>query len=90
MDKQVQLMGEYMSKLRTMVGEEEVSRIVSNALFSITIGANDFLSNYFIPPTSARKLQYTLPQFQDLLITELRRQIKVTMNIILYPKALNP
>ena len=77
MDKQVQLMGEYVSKLRAMVGDAQASYIVSNALFSITIGANDFLSNYFLIPTSARKLQFTLPQYQDFLITKLRQQIKV-------------
>ena len=77
MSKQVELMGEYVGKLQAMVGETQAANIVSNGFFSITIGANDFLSNYFVPPTSARKIEFTLPEFHDFLITKLRQQIKV-------------
>ena len=77
MAKQVELMGEYVGKLQAMVGEAQASNIVRNGFFSITIGANDFLSNYFVPPATPRKLEFTLPEFHDFLITKLSQQIKV-------------
>ena len=85
MSKQMQLMGEYVEKLQTMVGEAKASNIISNVFFSITVKANDFLSNYFVPLTNPRKIEFTIPEFQDFLINKLSEHIKVCMlNWILY------
>ena len=73
----MQLMGEYVEKLQAMVGEGKASNIIRNAFFSITVGANDFLSNYFLPLTNPRMIEFTIPEFQDFLIYKLNEQIKV-------------
>ena len=79
MSKQMQLMGEYVEKLQVMVGEAKASNIIRNAFFSVTVGANDFLSNYFVPLYNRRMNEFTIPEFQDFLIYKLSEQIKVKL-----------
>ncbi|KAH7295786.1 hypothetical protein KP509_27G065900 [Ceratopteris richardii] len=74
MDQQVDFFREHKEKLIALVGTEEASRILAGASVSITIGSNDFLSNYFIP-ISPRRARYTLPEYINLLIPELKRQV---------------
>lgn len=75
MSQQVELFRQYVGNITKLVGEADASRLLSGGLFAITIGANDYLSNYFLPG-SPRKRHYTLPDYEALLISELRQQIK--------------
>ncbi|OMO49754.1 Lipase, GDSL [Corchorus olitorius] len=64
--KQVEYFKEYQKKLRAFLGEKKANWVVSEALYLISIGTNDFLENYYALPN--RKSQFTVPQYQDFLI----------------------
>jgi hypothetical protein len=52
--------------LRAHVGEEKANYIISEALYLISIGTNDFLLNYYVSPR--RQLHFTESQYQDFLV----------------------
>ena len=52
--------------------------IMKKAIFSITIGSNDFLNNYLLPVISTgERISETPDGFVDQLITHLRGQLTV-------------
>lgn len=65
----------YKVRLARLFGHETAKRTVSQALFSISSGTDDFANNYFINPLTMR--MYTLEQFQDLLLNSLSEFIQV-------------
>lgn len=53
--------------------------VMKRSIFSITIGANDFLNNYLLPVLSiGERLSETPDQFIDHLINNLRIQLTVS------------
>jgi len=58
---------EYKVKLSSVVGPQKASSIISEALYIVSTGSNDYILNYFINP--AMQSQYSLPQFQSLLMS---------------------
>lgn len=56
----------YQSELKAYVGDEKAKEILSEALYLISIGTNDFLENYYTLPQ--RQSQFTVAQYQDFLI----------------------
>lgn len=64
--KEIEFYKEYQSKLRTHVGEEKANEIISESLYLISLGTNDFLENYYIFPT--RQFHYTVKQYEDFLL----------------------
>ncbi|CAJ2653568.1 unnamed protein product [Trifolium pratense] len=64
--KEVEYFKEYQEKLRIHVGKEKANYIISEALYVISLGTNDFLENYYIFPT--RRLHFTESQYQDFLV----------------------
>lgn len=75
MSQQVELFQEHKGKISSLVGEAEATRILAGASVSLSVGANDFLANYFLP-ISPRRNKFTIPEYQDLLITEFRKQVQ--------------
>ncbi|KAH9302845.1 hypothetical protein KI387_014428, partial [Taxus chinensis] len=63
--KQVENFRRYRSQLTEMIGRENASRIVSQALFGISMGTNDYVDNYYSNPVTRN--MYSLAQFEDLL-----------------------
>lgn len=57
---------EYQTQLKAYVGVEKAKEILSEALYLISIGTNDFLENYYTLPQ--RQSQFTVTQYQDFLI----------------------
>ncbi|KAL1822894.1 hypothetical protein ACET3Z_009672 [Daucus carota] len=63
---QLELFKEYISKLKALVGEERSNYIIANSLYAVVAVNNDILISYFI--LGARKLQYDVPSYTDLLV----------------------
>ncbi|XP_039003831.1 GDSL esterase/lipase At2g42990-like [Hibiscus syriacus] len=64
--KEVEYYKEYQKKLRAYLGDRTASEVISEALYVISIGTNDFVENYYALPK--RKSQLTVQQYEDFLI----------------------
>ncbi|KAE9599522.1 hypothetical protein Lal_00039487 [Lupinus albus] len=65
--KEVEYYKDYQIKLRAHVGEEKANKILSEALYLVSIGTNDFLENYYTLPE--RRCQFnSVQQYEDFLI----------------------
>ncbi|XP_071702397.1 GDSL esterase/lipase LTL1-like isoform X2 [Rutidosis leptorrhynchoides] len=69
---QIQYFKEYQERLSDRIGPEESQRLVNKALTLVTLGANDFVNNYYLPlsPTSR---QFSIPDYVVYLISEYRK-----------------
>lgn len=63
--KQLEYYKEYQSRLRSYLGESEAEKILSEALYMISMGTNDFLENYYVLPV--RPAQYSVEEYQKFL-----------------------
>ena len=64
--KELEYYKEYQEKLRAYLGQEKANEILSESLYLMSLGTNDFLENYYI--FSGRSSQYTVPQYEDFLV----------------------
>ncbi|VFQ86289.1 unnamed protein product [Cuscuta campestris] len=71
--QQLQYFEQYQRRLAAVVGAEQAKSRVNKALVLITLGGNDFVNNYFLVPVSARRLQFTIPNYCRYLISEYRK-----------------
>ncbi|KAL9255288.1 GDSL esterase/lipase-like protein [Drosera capensis] len=78
--KEVEYYKEYQARLREYLGEREANHILSEAVYLISIGTNDFLENYYLP-TGARSLQFTIEQYQNFLVGIARNFIVQIYNL---------
>lgn len=65
--KELEFYKEYQARLRSHVGVERANEIISEALYLMSLGTNDFLENYYVFPT--RRIHYTVSQYQDFLLS---------------------
>uniref|UniRef100_A0A0A9E1V2 GDSL esterase/lipase n=1 Tax=Arundo donax TaxID=35708 RepID=A0A0A9E1V2_ARUDO len=70
--KEVEYFKEYQRRLRRHVGRATARRIVTDALYIVSIGTNDFLENYFLFVTG-RFAQFTVAEFEDFLVAQAER-----------------
>ncbi|KAE8672079.1 hypothetical protein F3Y22_tig00111852pilonHSYRG00026 [Hibiscus syriacus] len=54
-----------------------VKKHLNKCIYSIQVGSNDYINNYFIPKFYDTSRRYSLSGFTDLLIQQLSNQIKV-------------
>ncbi|XP_039048577.1 GDSL esterase/lipase At1g29660-like [Hibiscus syriacus] len=52
-------------------------KLLNKCIYSIQVGSNDYINNYFIPKFYDTSRRYSLSAFTDLLIQQLSNQIKV-------------
>ena len=64
--KELELYKEYQAKLRAHLGQRKANYVISESLYLISLGTNDFLENYYIFP--GRRSQFTVAQYEDFLI----------------------
>nr|GMD89274.1 GDSL esterase/lipase At4g16230-like [Ipomoea batatas] len=58
------------------IGWRATSKLLENAMFSVTIGSNDFINNYFTPVVSALERNLVPPQlFVNAMISKFRTQL---------------
>ncbi|KAK6163806.1 hypothetical protein DH2020_000670 [Rehmannia glutinosa] len=74
MSKQPGYFKDYIRRLKGIVGEEEVSRILGSALVIVSAGTNDFIFNFYDIPT--RRIQFSNDQYQHFLQNKLQNFIK--------------
>jgi hypothetical protein len=70
--KEVEYFKEYQRRLRRHAGRARARRIVSDALYVVSIGTNDFLENYFLFVTG-RFAEFTVAGFEDFLVAQAER-----------------
>jgi hypothetical protein len=71
------LCGVPQERLRALVGAARARRIVNGALVLITLGGNDFMTNYYLVPFSLRSQQFALPDYVRFLISEYKKILQV-------------
>ncbi|GAB4839195.1 hypothetical protein Ancab_028722 [Ancistrocladus abbreviatus] len=63
---QLQMLKEYITKLKGIVGEKRTDFILSNAVFVIVTGTDDIANTYFSTPT--RRTKYDIDSYTDLMV----------------------
>ncbi|TVU10707.1 hypothetical protein EJB05_44251 [Eragrostis curvula] len=64
---QLELFQDYKEKLKALVGEEEMTRVISQGIFFTAMGSNDIANNYFAVPL--RRHQYDVSSYVDFLVS---------------------
>ncbi|KAL5200511.1 hypothetical protein ABZP36_021714 [Zizania latifolia] len=64
---QIDLFSDYKKKLTALIGEEAMTRVISEAAFFTVMGANDIVNNYFTFPL--RRHEYDLPSYVEFLVS---------------------
>jgi hypothetical protein len=75
MSDQIEMFKEYISKLKGLVGEERTNFILAKSLFVVVAGSDDIANTYFV--AHARELQYDIPTYTDLMVTNAVKFLKV-------------
>uniref|UniRef100_A0A1J3JE76 GDSL esterase/lipase n=2 Tax=Noccaea caerulescens TaxID=107243 RepID=A0A1J3JE76_NOCCA len=58
------------------IGESAAAKLLRSAIFSVTIGSNDFINNYFTPVVSTVEREVVPPEvFVDSMISKFRLQL---------------
>ncbi|CAH1430122.1 unnamed protein product [Lactuca virosa] len=73
MPYQLALFERYQERVAALIGTEKTKKLVNEAIVLITCGGNDFVNNYYLVPNSFRSLQYKLPDYVRLLVTEYQK-----------------
>lgn len=72
--QQIEYLKHYKIHLTRSVGPREASRIIRNSMVVISAGTNDFIQNYYF--YTNRSKEFTVPQYQDYLVTLMSKYIK--------------
>uniref|UniRef100_A0A453S9Q8 SGNH hydrolase-type esterase domain-containing protein n=1 Tax=Aegilops tauschii subsp. strangulata TaxID=200361 RepID=A0A453S9Q8_AEGTS len=65
--EQLGLFLKYKERLKASVGEDEMTRVISEGIYFTVMGANDLVNNYFTFPL--RPHQYNLPSYVKFLVS---------------------
>ena len=75
---QVQNYQSAVQQLVNILGDEDsAANYLSKCIFSVGMGSNDYLNNYFMPNYYSTSGQYTPDQYADVLIQQYSQQIRV-------------
>nr|XP_043628068.1 GDSL esterase/lipase At4g26790 [Erigeron canadensis] len=64
--KELEYFKDYQNRLRAYFGPIKASKVLSEALYLISIGTNDFLENYYALPV--RSTVYSVEEYEDFLL----------------------
>lgn len=78
--KQVELFEEYQARLEGYLGPEMAKKTISEGVYAISIGTNDFIENYFTYSTP-RFLEFTPERYVQFLI-DLAREFIVQIYML--------
>ncbi|KAF5472387.1 hypothetical protein F2P56_009109 [Juglans regia] len=66
------------SQVVNLLGDEDsAAQYLSKCIYSIGLGSNDYLNNYFMPQYYPTGNQYTPDQYADVLIEQYTQQLKI-------------
>ncbi|XVF87251.1 hypothetical protein PTKIN_Ptkin18bG0103800 [Pterospermum kingtungense] len=69
------------SQVVNLLGDQATAaNYLSKCIYSIGLGSNDYLNNYFMPLYYSSSRQYTPQQFADLLIQQYTQQLQALYN----------
>ncbi|XP_059664491.1 GDSL esterase/lipase At2g04570-like [Cornus florida] len=68
LSKEVDNYKEYQKKLRAHLGEKKANEVISEALYVISMGTNDFLENYYLHPITRGKYSNSVDKYIDFLV----------------------
>ncbi|KAL3519912.1 hypothetical protein ACH5RR_018061 [Cinchona calisaya] len=74
MSKQLEYFKEYQSKVAAAIGQEKTKEVITNALFLVSAGTNDFVVNYFTIPI--RRKNYTISAYTDFCLQNVQQFIQ--------------
>lgn len=81
MSRQVVNYRAVVEQLRIYLGNEtSVTNYLSKCIYSIGIGGNDYINNYFLPAFYPTSRLYSPQQYATLLIQQYTEQLKVSEN----------
>ncbi|CAI9270475.1 unnamed protein product [Lactuca saligna] len=66
LSSQLEMFKQYIEKLKGNIGQEAAMNTITNSVFLVSAGTNDFLVNYFTFPM--RRLQYDVPAYGNKLV----------------------
>lgn len=85
LSQQVEHYKNTVSQMVNLLGDENAAATyLSKCLYTVVMGSNDYLNNYFMPRLYSSSHRYSLEQFSDLLIQRYSRQLKVRFSKSLY------
>lgn len=64
--KELDYYKEYQKELRDYLGNDEANEVLSEALYLISLGTNDFLENYYVIP--GKSSEYSIEDYQNFLL----------------------
>jgi phospholipase/lecithinase/hemolysin len=68
-------------QLVSILGDEDsAANHLSQCIFTVGMGSNDYLNNYFMPIIYPTSQQYTPEQYADVLIDQYSQQLRVLYN----------
>lgn len=65
--RELEFYKDYQQKLRGYLGVEKANEVLGEALYTLSLGTNDFIENYYTIP-GGRQSQFTIQQYQDFLL----------------------
>ncbi|KAK7303039.1 hypothetical protein RJT34_13938 [Clitoria ternatea] len=78
---QVQNYQSTVSRIVNILGDENTTaNYLSKCIYSIGLGSNDYLNNYFMPLVYSTSRQYTPQQYADVLIQAYAQQLRILYN----------
>lgn len=85
MDAQLDNFGDTKQDIITRIGEAAAMKLIENALFSVTMGSNDFINNYLTPVFSTGEQLIASPtRFVGAVIFKYRIQLTVKSHTIVH------
>ncbi|XP_038722590.1 GDSL esterase/lipase At1g29660-like [Tripterygium wilfordii] len=66
------------SKMVGILGnQDKATQQLNKCLYSVQVGSNDYLNNYFMPQHYNTSTQYTLEQYAGVLMEQFSRQMRI-------------
>ncbi|RZS28230.1 hypothetical protein BHM03_00061799 [Ensete ventricosum] len=79
---QLQNYQQAVQQMVNILGDEDTAaKYLSKCIFSVGMGSNDYLNNYFMPAFYPTGQQYTPEEYADDLIAQYARQLKVGFRV---------
>jgi hypothetical protein len=76
-DDQLGLFADYKQRVSKAIGAAMAEELLGSALYSLTFGGNDYINNY-LRLFSSSSMEYSLPQYQQLLLSAYKAQLTVS------------
>ncbi|KAL9669041.1 hypothetical protein QQ045_006582 [Rhodiola kirilowii] len=77
--KEIEYYKEYQQRLRAYLGASKADYILTEAIYIVSLGTNDFLENYYILPY--RQLQFTVTEYSNFLLERAQNFITKIYNL---------